>query len=194
MAKLEAEPRASKFRNIRESLRDPAFAREILDDENFAYMLYGTMSLTVMKGSKQTNVIPDMAYCQPDVWLLPGMDPKTFLSELRSGVADHGIRLEPTSRFRIPNSSSTDAAFYRIIEQTVDKYNPQALVVATLNSGYTASQMYRSLGIACYGFVPIEITPELDAIQHAANERMPVEQIRRGVKMLHEIVVRVASE
>jgi acetylornithine deacetylase/succinyl-diaminopimelate desuccinylase-like protein len=54
--------------------------------------------------------------------------------------------------------------------------------------------MYRPLGINCYGFAPIVITPELDGTQHAANERVPVEQIRRGVKVLYEVVARAVNE
>jgi len=40
----------------------------------------------------------------------------------------------------------------------------------------------------------VEVTPELDATQHAANERIPVEQVRRGVEVLYEVVARVANE
>jgi acetylornithine deacetylase/succinyl-diaminopimelate desuccinylase-like protein len=62
-----------------------------------------------------------------------------------------------------------------------------------LNSGYTECQMYRPLGLTCYGFAPIELTSELDSTQHAANERIPVEQLRRGVKMLYEVVAGAAG-
>lgn len=74
----------------------------------------------------------------------------------------------------------------------VHEYNPRALVTPVLNSGYTDSQMYRPLGIQAYGFAPIEVTPEEESTQHAANERVPVEQIRRGARMLYEIVARAA--
>jgi acetylornithine deacetylase/succinyl-diaminopimelate desuccinylase-like protein len=128
------------------------------------------------------------------VRLLPGHDPKDFLAELSAVVNDDRIKLEPISGYRTPNSSSTDTELYRLIKTTVGKYNPEALVVPSLNSGYTESQMYRPLGIKCYGFAPIEIPPELDATQHAANERIPEEQFRRGVKMLYEIVARAAGD
>jgi acetylornithine deacetylase/succinyl-diaminopimelate desuccinylase-like protein len=194
MARLESEPRASQFRNLRASLRDTVFARTLLADEDVAYMIHDTIALTVMKGSEQTNVIPDTASCQFDVRLLPGHDPKDFLAELSAVVNDDRIKLEPISGYRTPNSSSTDTELYRLIKTTVGKYNPEALVVPSLNSGYTESQMYRPLGIKCYGFAPIEIPPELDATQHAANERIPEEQFRRGVKMLYEIVARAAGD
>ena len=80
-----------------------------------------------------------------------------------------------------------------ITYDAVFRNNPRALVTPAISSGYTECQMYRPLGIGCYGFSPFELTPELDATQHAANERVPVDQIRRGVKLLYEVVAEVAG-
>ncbi len=194
IAPTEKEPRASQFRHIRQSLKDSTFMKMITADENYNYMLRDTVSLTVMKGSQQTNVIPDTVVCELDVRLLPGRDPSDFLEQLRQVVADPSIKLEPISRYRPPNSSPTDTALYHIIQKVVHAYNPQALITPSLNSGYTESQMYRQLGISAYGFIPIEITPEQEATQHAANERVPVEQIRLGLKMLYEVVALAANQ
>jgi acetylornithine deacetylase/succinyl-diaminopimelate desuccinylase-like protein len=191
ISRLETGRRAEEFRHIRKALQDPSFARDLSEDENYAYLLRDTVSLTVLKGSTQTNVIPDTAYAELDVRLLPGEDPQAFLAQLRSVIADDTIQLEPIGAFRPPNSSSTDTGLYRIIESVVHEYDPQALVAPVLNSGYTESQMYRPLGITCYGFAPVAVTEELDATQHAANERIPVEQLSRGVKMLYEMLTRV---
>lgn len=193
VARLQPEPRASEFRNIRSSLSNPDFVKTLMDDEDYNYLLRDTLSLTVLKGGPQTNVIPDTASAELDVRLLPGTSPQEFLNQLRKVVADDQIEIEPISRFRTPNSSTTDTTLYRTIEQVIYRYNPQALVTPVLNSGYTECQMYRPLGLACYGFAPLELTPELDATQHAANERVPVEQIRRGVKMLYEVVAGTAG-
>ena len=194
IAPMQKEPRASEFRNIRRALENPAFAKALSQDEDFNYLLRDTVSLTVLKGSPQTNVIPDTAFCELDVRLLPGEDPQDFLAQLRSVVADDRIELEPITRYRKPNSSATETALYRTIERVVHEYNPQALVAPTLNGGYTECQMYRPVGPACYGFIPVEVTPEQEATEHAANERVPVEQVRRGVRMLYEVVARVAAE
>jgi len=194
IAAIEKEPMASKLRDIRAALKDPAFARALAGDEDYNYLIRDTVSLTVLKGSEQTNVIPDTSSCELDVRLLPGEDPQAFLAQLRAVVADDRIAIEPISRYRAPNSSPTNTLLYRTIEQVVHQHNPRALVVPALNSGYTESQMYRPLGIFSYGFIPVEITPELDSTEHAANERVPADQIRRGVKMLYEVVARVANQ
>ena len=194
IAALEPEPRAAQFRDIRKALQDPAFARSISRDEEYNFLLRDTVSLTVLQGGPQTNVIPDTAYAELDVRLLPGEDPKVFLGQLRSLLADDSIRITSANRFKPPNSSSTDTSLYRLIEQVVHQYNPQAIVAPALGGGYTESQMYRPLGITCYGFNTLEVTPEVDATEHAANERVPVEQLRRGVKILYELVARAANQ
>ena len=191
IASVENEPLASKFRNIRQSLKNPDFVKQLSADEDFDYQIRDTVALTVLKGSEQTNVIPDTASAQLDVRLLPGDDPAVFTQELKQVIDDPRIEITPVTVFRKPNSSSTHTELYRTLVSVIHQYNPKALVVPLLDSGYTESQMYRQLGINCYGFVPIEVTPEVDATEHAANERVPVEQIRRGIKMLYEAVARV---
>jgi acetylornithine deacetylase/succinyl-diaminopimelate desuccinylase-like protein len=194
IAALEPEPRATQFRDIRKALQDPAFARSISGDEEYNFLLRDTVSLTLLRGGIQTNVIPDTAYAELDVRLLPGEDPNVFLGQLRSVLGDDSLQITSLNRFKPPNSSSTDTSLYRLIEQVVHQYNPQAIVAPALEGGYTESQMYRPLGITCYGFNTLEVTPEVDATQHAANERVPIEQLRRGVKILYELVARAANQ
>ncbi len=193
IAALEKEPHASAFLNIRESLKNPAFAKELTEDEDLNYLLRDTVSLTMLQGSQQTNVIPALAVANLDVRLLPGEDPAAFLAEMKSVIADDRIRIEPIGTFRPPNASSTDTTLYHIIEQTIRRFNRQTLVAPILNGGYTECQMYRALGISCYGWSPVEVTSEVEASEHAANERVPVDQIRRGVRTFYEVVARAAN-
>lgn len=194
LATREPQPLAGEFRNIRESIEDPAVRKLISSDSDLNYRIRDTVSLTGLEGSPQTNVIPDTATANLDVRLLPGDDPQQFLRELRSVINDDHIRIDPISTFRPPNASSTGTSLYRTIEQVVHEYSPQALVTPELDSGYTENQMYRQLGIVCYGFVPVELAPEVEASEHSANERIPVEQVRRGLKMFYEVIARAANQ
>jgi len=187
-------PLAAEFRNIRQSIEDPAVRRAISADSDLNYRIRDTVSLTELEGGPQTNVIPDTATAQLDVRLLPGDDPQEFLRELRTVVNDDRIRIDPVNQFRTPNASPTDTKLYGIIERVVHQYSPQALITPELDSGYTENQMYRPLGIICYGFLPVELAPEVESTEHAANERIPVEQVRRGLKMFYEVIARAANQ
>ena len=193
-ASLEPEPRATAFRNIRKSLRNPAFAKEMAADGRYNFMFRDTISLTRLYAGTQTNVIPSTATAELDVRLLPGTDPQEFLKELRSVVADETVSVEPLRPVRIVNASPTDSTLYRIIRQTIQAQRPGAVVTPTLNAGLTDSHLFRPLGIHCYGFGPVEMSPEIEATQHNVNERMSVQQIQQGVRLLYEIVARTANE
>ena len=57
--------------------------KEIEKDESLNFLLRDTISLTMMGGSEQTNVIPPEAWANLDVRLLPGGDPKAVLEAIR---------------------------------------------------------------------------------------------------------------
>ena len=58
--------------------------------------------------------------------------------------------------------------------------------------GFTDSHFLRDLGIAAYGFSPVVIPIEDEGTIHGNNERISVENVRRGTAMMLEIVQRVA--
>src|ERR1044072_6402534 len=75
VAPLQPEPLRSQFANIRESLNDPTFSKALAGQREFNFLLRNTISITMLSGSKQTNVIPNAATCNLDVRLLPGASP-----------------------------------------------------------------------------------------------------------------------
>jgi acetylornithine deacetylase/succinyl-diaminopimelate desuccinylase-like protein len=63
-----------------------------------------------------------------------------------------------------------------------------------VETGFTDSHWFRDLGIACYGFAPFLIPEAEESGVHGNNERISVDNIRRGTQMMLEIVNRVVSE
>jgi len=194
MAAYESPQRAEKFRNIRQALQDKSFQREVEHDESLNYLLRDTISLTMLGGSEQTNVIPPEAWANLDVRLLPGDDPKEFLASIRQVVNDPNVSVEPLQPdFRLANSSPTDTALYRAIQKVSAQYFPGTPVVPRLDSGYTENQRYRPLGINSYGFTPYTSTEEEGSTEHGNDERIRVEEVRRGFRVLYDVVTTVAS-
>jgi acetylornithine deacetylase/succinyl-diaminopimelate desuccinylase-like protein len=194
MAPYEPPERARQFRNIQQAIHDKKFQQEIENDDSLNYMLRNTISLTMMGGSEQTNVIPGEAWANLDVRLLPGEDPPKFLESIRSVVADPNVTVTPLhSEFRIANSSPTSSALYQAIKEVSAQYFPNAPVLPRLSSGYTESQRYRPLGMAAYGFTPYITTEEEGSTEHGNNERIRVDEVRRGLRVLYDVVMKVAG-
>jgi acetylornithine deacetylase/succinyl-diaminopimelate desuccinylase-like protein len=150
--------------------------------------LRNTISITMLSGSKQTNVIPNTATCNIDVRLLPGENPQDFLKALTDVIADPAIKIENVNRFKPPNSSSVDTELFSLIARRTKANHPNAVVTTKMLSGYTESQLYRQLGIIAYGWAPIYTMTEDDEGVHGNNERISVQNVRQGTREFYEIV------
>jgi acetylornithine deacetylase/succinyl-diaminopimelate desuccinylase-like protein len=194
MAPYEPPEQAREYRNIRKAIEDEKFRREVVNDESLNFLLRDTISLTMMGGSEQTNVIPPEAWANLDVRILPGGNPEGLLEKLREVVGDPNVTIEPlNAEFRHANYSPTDTALYEAIKKVSAKYFPGTPVVPHITSGYTENQRYRPLGIDAYGFNPYTATEEEGNTEHGNDERIRVEEVRRGPRVLFDVVASVAG-
>ena len=195
MAPYEPAARARQFRNVRQALQERSFQLEVERDPSLNYLLRNTISLTMLGGSEQTNVIPPEAWANLDIRLLPGEDPKEFLATIRKIVNDPNVTVEPQqAEFRLANYSSTDTALFSAIRKVSEQYFPSTPVVPRLTSGYTENQRYRPLGIVAYGFNPYTATDDEGSSEHGNDERIRVDEVRRGPKILFDVVASVAGK
>src|SRR5438477_6603319 len=87
--------RRAWFQDIRAALRDSSAARAITADLTYNALLRNTISITGLKGSDKTNVIPPVATAALDVRLLLGQDPAAFLADLTRVVGDTAGSFRP---------------------------------------------------------------------------------------------------
>jgi len=195
MAPYEPPDEAVYYRNVRKAVEDKAFQDQVERDESLNFLLRDTISLTMLGGSQQTNVIPPEAWAHLDLRILPGGDPKAVMEALRRVLNDPNVTIEPLEpEFRLANYSGTDNALYAQIRQVSAKYFPATPVVPHITSGYTENQRYRPLGIVAYGFNPYTATEEEGNTEHGNDERIRVEEVRRGPKILFDVVAGVAAK
>lgn len=190
----QSKEHAAHFRNVQEALKDRKFRGWLERQDGLNYMFRNTVTLTQLEGSHQTNVIPSVATAHLDVRLLPGEKPEEFLAAIKQVIADPEVTVAPESaRFRIANASGMDNALFHAIEKVARTYFPGAPVLPRLSSGYTENQRYRELGITCFGFSPYQVSEHESDTEHGDNERIRVEQVRRGYRVLFDVVTEVAA-
>ena len=188
-----AEPKwRARFADIAAAVRTPGVVAEFQrDDPTLHTLVRNTCAITRLGGSNKINVVPPDAWAEIDCRLLPDQDPKVFLAEL-SRVLGDGIQIETMMGFT-PAVSSTDTELYRALEAVCRAHFPDAPVVPAVLGGFTDSHFLRDLGITAYGFVPVVIPFEDEGGLHGNDERISVENVRRGVTMMREILGRVAA-
>ena len=195
MSRYETGARKQQFLNAAQSLKDPKFRQSIEDDQNLNYMFRNTITLTQMEGSHQTNVMPAIATAHLDVRLMPGEDPQKFLAEITKVVNDPKVEIKPQSaETKQGKASPIDTALMTAIRNAAAHYFPNTPVTPWMDSGYTENEMYRQLGIVCYGFNPYTTTDDESHSEHNNNERIRVEELRRGPLVMFDVVAQVAGK
>ena len=181
----------ARFGDIAAAVRTPGVLTEFQrEDPTLHTLVRNTCAITRLGGSEKINVVPPEAWAEIDCRLVPDQDPAQFLAEVGRVLGD-GIKVETIMGFT-PAVSSTDSELYRALEEVCRQHFPGAPVVPAVLGGFTDSHFLRDLGITAYGFVPVVIPFEDEGGLHGNDERISVDNVRRGVTMMREIVAHVA--
>ncbi len=178
-------------------------ARKLLADRNtivqlqlerreLAALLRNTCTITMLQASNKINVVPPEAQAQVDCRLLPDQDLPAFLREFTAVINDPDIKVEQIMAFS-PAVSSTDTPLYRAIVAAIGRNHPRATVAPYVQTGFTDSHWFRDLGIASYGYSPFFVPAEHESGLHGNNERVSIENIRKGTALTLEIVSAVVT-
>ena len=74
---------------------------------------------------------------------------------------------------------------------SIQKFDPEGIVVPYLMSGGTDNKALSELGITGYGFSPLRLPADLDfmALFHGVDERIPLDSLDFGVKALEDFLL-----
>ncbi len=181
------------FSDIRAALRDSAAVRAITADLTYNALLRNTISVTVLKGSDKTNVIPPVARASLDVRLLPGQDPAAFLAELVRVVGDSGVAITPQGASWPATESPTDTELFRAIAAAAHARQPNAPVATVVPTGFTDSHYFRRLGIVSYGVSPFPLSQVESRGVHGNDERVSLDDLTFGIRFMYDVVSRVVA-
>jgi acetylornithine deacetylase/succinyl-diaminopimelate desuccinylase-like protein len=193
LATRQADPRRRRWlADPAAALRDSAGLHFFTSNLYHDAILRNTLSITVLRGSDKTNVIPPEASAELDVRLLPGERPADFVRELRRVIADSLVEITPLRPERHATTSPLDGPMIEAIREAVQVMEPGALITTPMLAGYTDSYYYRAIGIGAYGISPFRLSEDDARTVHGNDERVTVENLRFGVEFFYRIVERVA--
>jgi acetylornithine deacetylase/succinyl-diaminopimelate desuccinylase-like protein len=195
VAPFQSAPSSERFRDLRAALEDPAIAAELLKSNPFMNArTRNTISINMVEGSGKINVIPSEASAQIDVRLLPGEDAAVFLAELRRIIADDAVTIEATPRAAAAVSSPLVHPFFDALDAVRQANDPAAVMTTPLLTAATDCRYFRSRGVACYGFLPFVLSVKDYDGFHGNDERLSVENVHRGTRLLYDVVRRLAAD
>jgi acetylornithine deacetylase/succinyl-diaminopimelate desuccinylase-like protein len=161
----------------------------------FHALLRNTASPTVVRAGDKTNVIPGVAEAELDGRIALGSTDAELLAELRA-VAGPDVRFEVIDSGP-PVSTSPDTELFALLARVVADHDPGAVAVPYVIPGFTDARAWSRLGIRCYGFSPVRFDPAHDVkfaeLYHGDDERVPVDGLRFGLRMLADAVLRFCA-
>ncbi|MBI5117246.1 M20/M25/M40 family metallo-hydrolase [Candidatus Poribacteria bacterium] len=161
---------------------------KLVKDDMVKVMLRTTITPTAIKGGVKVNVIPDTCELMIDCRLLPGVTRQEIETTiLRLAGSTEKMKLE-FDIFNEATESPIDTEIYSTIEQVITAGHPEYLVSPLMMPGGTDSRFLRLKGVPAYGFAPIIVTRDDIATIHGANERISIENLTFGTRMMHRVV------
>jgi acetylornithine deacetylase/succinyl-diaminopimelate desuccinylase-like protein len=193
MAPLVAEEDRAGYTDLAGTLEsDPAFRRRFLDSPARNALVRNTLSITVLEGGSRTNMVPAEARAHLDARLLPGESCEEFRRAILEVVADPAVSTRVLLSFPA-RSSPTDTALFSAIQSVAGERDPEALVIPRMIGGFTDAHWFRELGVVAYGFVPRRLGREDARGVHGIDERISLENLELGVRVLTRILEVLAA-
>ena len=143
---------------------------------------------TMLRAGDKVNVIPGAAAAYVDGRVLSGYEDefRRALDELTGP----DVSWEYAHR-EVPLEAPWDAPLVGAMTAALLAEDPGAHVVPYCMGGGTDAKHFSRLGIAGYGFTPLRLPPGYDyyAMFHGVDERVPVEAVGFGVRVLHRFLL-----
>lgn len=157
-------------------------------------MLRNTITPTMLQSGSQINVIPSEATAFLDARILPHWTPELFLQELHTIFGDDADIefIDPSP----PLEADPASPLLQLIREVLKQHDPAATLIPILLTGGTDAKHVSRLGTKIYGFAPeLYISgSELWAGIHGHDERINVNALQWGTRVLYEVVARFVSQ
>ncbi|NWF94445.1 MAG: M20/M25/M40 family metallo-hydrolase [Syntrophaceae bacterium] len=180
------------FEDIEKGLRDPSFSVWLTSNPIFNAMVRDTISLTVLQAGSKVNVIPSESTATLDCRLIPGSSKEEFLKRLKGRLGDE-IEVEVIAEGQSHPPSSLKTDLFHAIDRFAAESDPGCPVVPLLLPGATDSRFLREKGVITYDFCPFRLTEKELMRVHGNDERIAIENLGFGMRMLVKILKDVAT-
>jgi len=188
LARTQTFPASFLLRRLTSPLVMMLAGKSLSADKLTNALLRDTVSINVVRGGYQINVIPERAEAQLDCRLLPETDADEFRRWLVGRIGDERIKMELIQTSPPSGIAPTDSPFFRAVAAAVEKCVPGSGVFPLLMAGATDGRYWRELGYPAYGFAPIIVERSDVGRVHGIDERISVDNLCLGIKMIREIL------
>ncbi|MFM1788700.1 MAG: hypothetical protein RLZZ12_49 [Actinomycetota bacterium] len=150
--------------------------------------LNNTANPSMLEAGYKANVIPQTASAVVDGRTIPGYESE-LVATVKELAGEH-VKVESLVS-DIPLEVDFSGPLVEKMIAAIKSEDPEGIPVPFLMSGGTDNKALAKLGIAGYGFSPLQLPTDLDfmALFHGVDERVPVESLKFGARSLFHFLV-----
>jgi acetylornithine deacetylase/succinyl-diaminopimelate desuccinylase-like protein len=166
---------------------DPSLA------STFDAMLHNTVSPTILRAGLKVNQVPGEASLRVDGRMLPGQTSADLVEQITRLIGtDYEIVIDQEMPATVTDHEDRIG---QLIHEALVRHDPKAVPIRNLLPGFTDAKAYSELGMKCWGFSPLMLPEGVKFSQmfHGHNERVPVDGVRWGVRVLADLVTQLAA-
>jgi len=147
-----------------------------------------TSNPTLLSAGYKHNVIPDLAEALIDIRTLPGQE-EAVLAQVRELVGPEIEVVVMHTDIGLENPFS--GPLVEAMVGSLGRHDPAAAVLPYMLSGGTDNKALATLGIAGYGFAPLQLPADMDfpAMFHGVDERVPLDALVFGRRVLGDLLL-----
>ena len=152
-----------------------------------------TFAVNMLRASEKLNVIPPEAVADIDCRMLAGDDPAEIQAWVRDVIADEHVEVKIAREPKIPNLSPPDTELYKAMADALQRRVPGVVVAPMILVAFTDNWVFRRCGLHGYGFSPFILDDaEIERV-HGNDERISLENLREGVRVYTEMLLKIAG-
>ena len=167
-------------------------------------MLRATVAFVAQDGGRRANVIPARASVLLQLRFVPGgQAPRELLDELRAVVGDEATMAPVGPPYETPEQTvsrwerdwsqapaSTETDVFAAWQDAARRTFPGVPAVPAMFEAGTSGKPWRDRGIPVYGVYPYLVDHETMVRMHGDDERVRVDELRRGAELLYRMFAR----
>ena len=175
-------------------LLDPATFDDALtripDAARFESLFRDTANPTIVSAGGKFNVIPSQAVVDIDARILPGRTAEDVVRELRR-LLGNDVEIEIVAAGP-KTKPEVDYTLFDLLADLLREYDPAGIPVPYLFNESPDGRLLEDHGIQNYGFLPMNLPPEIDlpSLIHGEDECVPVSAIQFGADILFDLISR----
>jgi acetylornithine deacetylase/succinyl-diaminopimelate desuccinylase-like protein len=146
-----------------------------------------TAKPTMLNAGYKVNVVPGDASAMIDARVLPGFEAE-FDKEFNQLLGEKVKRRDVISDIAL--ETEFEGPLVDLMAASLTAEDKNARTVPYLLSGGTDAKAFARLGIRCYGFIPLQLPPDLDfaALFHGVDERVPISSLKFGTRVMERFL------